>query len=339
MTLKTRSRASRMTRVRTRVVVDHAVEQLEAAAGRERLARRPAAARRRTSGSRSTVSHTSASSRCTSWSTALRPGRVERDAQHAVGRAGRTRRSGNVGVAVGHRGVPRRSGTGATVHAVVAARGPRVCHRRRVTGTVLLTGGAGYIGSHTAVELLARRVGRRGRRRLLQQQPHRARPGRRDRRRTAGAGLAALARGSTSATPPRSTDGARATRRRRGRPLRRAQGGGRVGGRAAAVLHGERGRHRLAAAGHGRPPACGDLVFSSSCTVYGDPERVPVDETAPPQRHQPLRPHQAHHRGHARRHWRPATTAGACCRCATSTRSAPTPAAASARTPRASPTT
>ena len=42
------------------------------------------------------------------------------------------------------------------------------------------------------------------------------------------------------------------------------------------------------------------LVFSSSCTVYGDPERVPSTSDPPPG-HQPLRPHQADGRGHARR--------------------------------------
>ena len=41
MTLKTRSRASRITRSARRVVVDDRVDQLEAAAGRERLAGAP----------------------------------------------------------------------------------------------------------------------------------------------------------------------------------------------------------------------------------------------------------------------------------------------------------
>ena len=36
-----------------------------------------------------------------------------------------------------------------------------------------------------------------------------------------------------------------------------------------------------------------DLVFSSSCTVYGDPERCRSTEDTPARRHQPVRPHQA----------------------------------------------
>ena len=42
---------------------------------------------------------------------------------------------------------------------------------------------------------------------------------------------------------------------------------------------------------------CRRLVFSSSATVYGDPASVPITEDFPALGHQPLRPHQAVHRG------------------------------------------
>ena len=74
MTLTTRSRASRIVRRRAVVVGDHRVDQLEAAAGRERLARAPQQGDVASSGSRSTVSQTSASWRCAAGPTAFRPG-------------------------------------------------------------------------------------------------------------------------------------------------------------------------------------------------------------------------------------------------------------------------
>ena len=65
-----------------RVVVDDVVEQLEAAARGERLSRAASTATR-VSGSRSTVSHTSASWRCDRVVDRVQPGTIQRDPQHA----------------------------------------------------------------------------------------------------------------------------------------------------------------------------------------------------------------------------------------------------------------
>ena len=200
---------------------------------------------------------------------------------------------------------------------------------------VLVTGGAGYIGSHTCLTLLEAGVEvvvsttSSNSSEVALERVARARS--RGRRATLEFDAA------TSATPTASTARLGDRRRRRGGPLRRAQGGRRVGGRAAALLR------RTTSPAPWAPRAMErhgvrDLVFSSSCTVYGEPER------------------RAHHRGHAALATNPygrtkllieemlrdlAATgaAGASRCCATSTRSARTRAGASARTRSASPTT
>jgi UDP-glucose 4-epimerase len=86
-----------------------------------------------------------------------------------------------------------------------------------------------------------------------------------------------------------------------------------------------------------------DLVFSSSCTVYGDPEVVPITESAPVGAINPYGRTKLFIeellRDVATAGALPVATRGASPCCATSTRSAPTRAGASARTPPASPTT
>ncbi len=147
-----------------------------------------------------------------------------------------------------------------------------------MTGTVLLTGGAGYIGSHTAVELLGAgwdvvvvddfsnssptalaRVGE-----IAAAQP--------------AAGTLrwhALDIGDTAPLTEVLADGVDAVVHLAGlkavgesvaEPVRYYTVN--VGGTASLL--------RAMAAADVR-----DLVFSSSCTVYGDPASVPVDETAP----------------------------------------------------------
>ena len=165
----------------------------------------------------------------------------------------------------------------------------------------MLTGGAGYIGSHTAVELLAA-----GWDVVVVDDFSNSSPVALDRVGEIAAGRRAPGRcagtGSTSATPPRSPRcsptgvdavvhfaGLKAVGESVAEPLRYYTVN--VAGTASLL-------RAMDGTGVRR------LVFSSSCTVYGDPERVPVDETASRQRHQPLRAHQAHRRGHARRHGR-----------------------------------
>ena len=79
------------------------------------------------------------------------------------------------------------------------------------------------------------------------------------------------------------------------------------------------------------------LVFSSSATVYGEHAPAPIGEELADVGDQPLRLDQGDDRaGPARRRARPSRGGGSPC-CATSTRSAPTPRARSARTPQGIP--
>ena len=71
------------------------------------------------------------------------------------------------------------------------------------------------------------------------------------------------------------------------------------------------------------------LVFSSTCATYGDPVRVPMDETHPQNSAEPLRPLQADDRAGAGR-LRQRMRASARSRCATSTPPAPIRRGASA---------
>ena len=81
-----------------------------------------------------------------------------------------------------------------------------------------------------------------------------------------------------------------------------------------------------------------DLVFSSSCTVYGEPETVPITEDAPLGASSPYGRTKLHIE-EMLRDVAATGPAGASRCCATSTRSARTRAGSSARTPSASPTT
>src|SRR5690606_34340883 len=156
----------------------------------------------------------------------------------------------------------------------------RVCEGRRVaTGTVLLTGGAGYIGSHTAVELLCAgwdvvviddfsnsspvaldRVAE-----LAAEEP---RSGRLRWHRLDIADTARL----TGVIVDEQVDavvhfaGLKAVGESVAEPLRyhRVNVGGTISLLEAMEASGVR-----------------HLVFSSSCTVYGDPQTVPIDESAP----------------------------------------------------------
>ena len=72
---------------------------------------------------------------------------------------------------------------------------------------------------------------------------------------------------------------------------------------------------------------CKALVFSSSATVYGKPERLPIDEDAGAVDDQSVRRDQADERRDPARDRRPPTRNGRSRCCATSTRSAPMRAA------------
>ena len=69
---------------------------------------------------------------------------------------------------------------------------------------------------------------------------------------------------------------------RRRDPLRRVQGGRRVGREAArATTRTTSGASRASSAAHAASCGAKHIVFSSSATVYGEPERVPIPESAP----------------------------------------------------------
>jgi UDP-glucose 4-epimerase len=149
-----------------------------------------------------------------------------------------------------------------------------MCNGCRVTGTVLLTGGAGYIGSHTALELL-------------------------------GAGWDVVVVDDFSNSSPVALD--RVAEQAAGGSLRRHRLDVRDTATLTGVLHDEAvdavvHLAGLKAVGESveqplryyavnvggtasllqamEDAAVRRLVFSSSCTVYGDPERVPIDESA-----------------------------------------------------------
>jgi UDP-glucose 4-epimerase len=145
------------------------------------------------------------------------------------------------------------------------------------SGTVLLTGGAGYIGSHTAVELLTA-----GWDVVVVDDFSNASPVALDRvaELAAGAGHGHLSRhrldiADTDALAKVLADegvgavvhfaGLKAVGESVAQPVRYYRVN--VGGTASLLT-------AMDATG------VRDLVFSSSCTVYGDPERVPIDESA-----------------------------------------------------------
>jgi UDP-glucose 4-epimerase len=155
-----------------------------------------------------------------------------------------------------------------------------VCHGLAVTsGTVLLTGGAGYIGSHTAVELLGAgwdvvvvddfsNSSPVALERVAEVAAAAGAPGglrwhRLDIADTAGMAGVLAAEGVDAVVH---FAGLKAVGESVTEPLRYYSVN--VGGSAALL-------RAMDDVGVRR------LVFSSSCTVYGDPERVPVDETAP----------------------------------------------------------
>jgi hypothetical protein len=134
----------------------------------------------------------------------------------------------------------------------------------------MLTGATGYIG-HT---WLTTRASRGRGRRLLQQLARGAR--------TAAAlgGQVAGVRARRRLRRGRAARAARAPPHRRRGALCRLQGGGRVDGPAPGLLPQQPrrpGRRLRSAARHG----CRRFVFSSSATVYGDPQRLPITEDAP----------------------------------------------------------
>ena len=147
------------------------------------------------------------------------------------------------------------------------------------TGTVLLTGGAGYIGSHTAIELLTAgwdvvvvddhsNSSPVALDRVAEVVPHVGSSGSLSRHRLDIADTDTLA--SVMATENVEAvvhfAGLKAVGESVAEPLRYY----------TVNVAGTESLLRAMAATDVR-----DLVFSSSCTVYGDPASVPVDESAP----------------------------------------------------------
>ena len=124
---------------------------------------------------------------------------------------------------------------------------------------------------------------------------------------------------------------------RRGGALRGAQGGRRIDAEAARLL-----RQQPRRPAHAVPQAmerhgCSTLVFSSSATVYGEPRDAADHRRRAAVGDQPLRQHQADGRDSCCATSARPTPHGASPACATSTRSARTRAAASAKTRAACP--
>ena len=141
--------------------------------------------------------------------------------------------------------------------------------------SVLLTGGTGFIGSHTCVELMAAGWTPVLVRQSVQQLGGGARPDRGDRRAPAG-----VRRGGPSRSRRGRPRVPRSSRRRRD-PFRRSQVGRRVDGRSASLLRKQRRRNARAASTPCGATACKRIVFSSSATVYGMAETMPLKEDAP----------------------------------------------------------
>jgi UDP-glucose 4-epimerase len=146
------------------------------------------------------------------------------------------------------------------------------------TGTVLLTGGAGYIGSHTAIELLTAgwdvvvvddhsNSSPVALDRVAEVVPHVGSSGSLSRHRLDIADTDTLASVMAAENVEAVVHfaGLKAVGESVAEPLRYYTVN--VGGTASLLRAMDRAGVRR-------------LVFSSSCTVYGDPERVPVDESA-----------------------------------------------------------
>ena len=173
--------------------------------------------------------------------------------------------------------------------------------------TVLVTGGAGYIGSHTCVVLLEAGV-----RVVVIDNLDNSSPVAFDR-----VARARARRCRSSSSSSRATSATRPTSTAPSRPPTSVPSCTSPGSRRSASRSRCRSRyyeHNVAGTvqllrameRHG----VRDLVFSSSCTVYGEPTAVPITEDTPARRDEPVRPHEAPHRGDAaRRRRRPAAGA------------------------------
>ena len=162
--------------------------------------------------------------------------------------------------------------------------------------TILVTGGAGFIGSHTCVELLEHGYEVVVRRRPLQQLAPSAGP----RRRSSPAARCAPTRstcatgdalGAVFASHP--IDAVDPLRREEGRrrvdadPARRTTTSTSAAPRRCCAPCTAHGVHRL--------------VFSSSCSIYGDARALPLDRGRPGRADQPVRAVQVDLRADARR--------------------------------------
>ena len=196
---------------------------------------------------------------------------------------------------------------------------------------ILLTGATGYIASHTWLALAAAGLRRRRRRQLRQQLARGAAPAGRARRRRAplrrgrrdrpGRARRRLRRASRST--PSSTS-------RRLRPSARASPG-----RSPTTATTSAASSTLAEAM--QAPRLRKLVFSSSATVYGQPETLPITEDAPLAATSPYGATKLIGEEHPARLRALPTRPGARRCCATSTRWARTRAATIGEDPRGTP--
>ncbi len=155
--------------------------------------------------------------------------------------------------------------------------------------TVLVTGGAGFIGSHTCVELLEH-----GYEVVVVDNHVNSSPEALDRiAKTAGRRPAAGRRlPGRRARPKGAVRGVRLPSGGRGHPLRGAQGGRGVGGAAGRVLRHERRRHLHPAVGHARAPGPPPGVLLVLLRLRRRRHGA-ADRAEPGGAHEPVRPHQA----------------------------------------------
>ncbi len=141
--------------------------------------------------------------------------------------------------------------------------------------TILVTGGAGYIGSHTVVCLLEA-----GRDVVVVDNLANSREESLRRVARITGRSVAFEKGDIR-DRPFLEEVIGTVRRDVGRPFRRAEGRRRIGEQAAGLLRGQCRRHGERCSRRCRRKGVKSIVFSSSATVYGEPQQLPIPEDHP----------------------------------------------------------